>query len=177
MTAWRLSGALLWLTALWVMLWHDLSVANVVSGVLVGGAVLAFARLPRVVRLGPEERPVIRPWAVIRLGARILRDLVHANLVVAREVATPGSQIQQGIVRVPLRTDSEVAAMTVVGIINLTPGTVAIDVVGSPPVVFVHVLHLDDLELVRADLMRLEELFVEAFGSRRSRAQVAGGTS
>lgn len=174
MSALRLSGALVWLTVLWVMLWHDLSVANVLGGLLVGGAVLAFARLPRVVRVDRDDRPQIRPVAVARLVAHLAYDLVRANVVVAREVLARRTRINQGIVAVPLRTDSEVAAMAVVGVINLTPGTVAIDVLDSPHVVYVHVLHVDDLETVRRDLMRLEELFVDAFGSRRARAQVAG---
>lgn len=171
---WRLTGTLVWLAALWVLLWHDLTVANVLAGLAVGGAVLVFARQPRVVRWSDDERPRVRPVAALRFAAHVVSDLVVANVVVAREVVARRSRINQGVIAVPLRTDSDVATMAVVGVINLSPGTVTIDVVGSPPVVYVHVLHLDSIEAVRADALRLEELFVQAFGSRRARSQVLG---
>lgn len=174
MMPWRLTGTLVWLAALWMLLWHDLSVANVLAGVAVGGAVLVFARQPRVVRRDADERPRIRPIAALRFVGYVVKDLVVANVVVAREVVARRSRINQGVIAVPLRSDSDVATMAVVGVINLSPGTVTIDVVGSPPVVYVHVLHLDSVDDVRADAQRLEQLFVEAFGSRRARSQVLG---
>ena len=49
-----------------------------------------------------------------------------------------------------------------------------IEAKGTPSVLYVHVLHLDDIERVKAELLHLEELSVKAFGSRAARAQLGG---
>ena len=57
MTAFRVSGMLVWLTVLWVALWGDLSVANVLSGLIISLVVLAVAHQPRLTRRGTEDEP------------------------------------------------------------------------------------------------------------------------
>jgi len=52
---------------------------------------------------------------------------------------------------------------------------VTIEAKGSPAVLYVNVLHLNDVERVRVDLRRLEGVCVRAFGSRSARAQLADG--
>lgn len=177
MTGWRISGVLVWLTALWLLLWDDLSVANVLSGVAVAVAVLVFARIPGVRAADDDERPRIRPVATAYLVVYVLYKLVEANLILAWEIITPKNKINVGVVAVPLRTDSEVAMMVVANVITLTPGTVTIESVGSPPVLYVNVLHLHSIDEVRADLLHIEELCVKAFGSARARGQLIGEVS
>ena len=75
MTGWRLSGISVWLTALWLLLWGDISAANVVSGVAVAVAVLVFARMPRVRAADDDERPRIRPIATAYLAVYVLTPL------------------------------------------------------------------------------------------------------
>lgn len=174
MTGWRISGVLVWLTALWLLLWDDLSAANVLSGLAIAVAVLAVARTPRLRLADDEERPRIRPLASLYLAGYVLYKLVEANLILAWEIITPKDRINVGVVAVPLRTDSEVAMMVVANVITLTPGTVTIESVGSPPVLYVNVLHLHSIDDVRADLLHIEDLCVRAFGSARARAQLAG---
>ena len=55
--------------------------------------------------------------------------------------------------------------------------SVTIESVGSPPVLYVNVLHLDSIDDVRSDLLHIEELCVRAFGSERARAQLIGEAS
>ncbi len=170
----RISGLLVWLAALWLLLWDDLSTANVLSGIAVALAVIAFARFPDVGHIDADHRARVRPLATAYLLGYVLYKLVEANLVLAWEIITPKNSINVGVVAVPLRTDSEIAMMVVANIITLTPGTVTIESVGTPPVLYVNVLHLDELEQVRKELLHIEELCVRAFGSRHDRAQLAG---
>jgi len=97
--------------------------------------------------------------------------------VLAWEIVTPRNRINTGVVEVPLRTESNMATMIVANVITLTPGSLVLEAVGSPPVLYVNVLHLHDLERVRHDLLHIEELSVRAFGSRAARAQLTGGAS
>jgi multicomponent Na+:H+ antiporter subunit E len=174
MSAIRASGVLLWVTALWVMLWGNVSTANVISGVAVAVTVLAISRLPRRSNSGTDGR--ISPLAALHFAGFFVYKLVEANVFLAWEIVTPKNQINTGVVAVPLRTESNLATMIVANVITLTPGSLVLEAVGSPPVLYVNVLHLHDLDRVRRDLLYIEELSVRAFGSDRARAQLAGAT-
>jgi multicomponent Na+:H+ antiporter subunit E len=178
MSALRISGIGLWLVVLWLLLWNDLSVGNVIAGVLVAVVVLAGARLPKLTCVGSAdgERARVAPLSLVYFLGYVLVKLIQSNLVLAWEIITPRNKINTGIVAVPLRTESELAMLVVANVVTLTPGTVTIEVTGSPAVIYVNVLHLHDIEDVRRDLLRLEELSVRAFGSRSARAQLAAST-
>lgn len=173
MNVMRLSGVLLWSAMLWVALWQDISVANVLAGLLVGAAVLVVAGAPRVLEHGDEDRVRVRPLASLYFVCFVLFKLVEANLYLAWEILTPRNRINVGVVAVPLRTESTTAAMVVANVITLTPGSITIESLGSPPTLYVNVMHLHDVERVRHDLLHVEELSVRAFGSARARAQLA----
>jgi multicomponent Na+:H+ antiporter subunit E len=164
---------MVWVTVLWVALWHDLSMANVVSGVLVGALVLTVAGLPRVVGRDDASRARIAPLATLYFLAFVGYKLVEANLYLAWEIITPRNRINVGVVAVPLRTESPTAAMVVANVITLTPGSITIESLGSPAVLYVNVMHLHDVQRVRRDLLRIEELSVRAFGSQVARNQLA----
>ena len=167
----RLSWTVVWLVALWILLWGDLSVGNLASGLAVAVAVLAVSRLPR--GAGGDQRMRVRPLALAWFVLYVLYKLVESNLVLAWEILTPTNKINNGVIAVPLRTSSPSAMMVVANVITLTPGTMTIEVAGDPPVLYVNVLHLHDVERVRRDLLHLEELSVRAFGSTGAREQLA----
>lgn len=169
----RFSGILVWLTVLWVLLWGDLSVANVASGLAVGVAVLVFARLPAVARSDDPDVARVSIPHLLWFGVYVVYKLIESNMVLAWEIVTPRNRINTGVIAVPLRTQSNLAMMTVANVITLTPGTMTLEAHGDPAVLYVHVLHLHDVERVRADLLKLEDLSVQAFGSRRARDQLS----
>ncbi len=174
MSAPRHFAVLLWTVTLWVLLWGEVSIANVLSGLAVAATVSVLAGRPRSAE--PERRARIAPLAAIHFAGFFIYKLVEANLVLAWEIVTPRNRIHTGIVEVPLRTETNLATMIVADVITLTPGSLVIEVVGSPPVLYVNVLHLHHLERVRRDLLRIEELSVRAFGSPTARAQLARST-
>ncbi len=171
MSAVRVSGTLAWLTALWVLLWSDFSVANVVAGLIIAALLLLFARLP-LVRRTNDDAVRLSPLGVLHFFGYMLVKLVESNLVVAWEIITPGNRMHTGILALPLRTESVTVMMIVANAITLTPGSVVIENKGSPAVLYLHVMYLHDVDRVRADLMRIEELSVRAFGSRTAREQL-----
>jgi len=170
-------GAVVWLTTLWVLLWNDLSVANVVSGVVLAVVVLASSRLASAVCVGPDngDRPRISPLHLAYFVGYVVVQLVRSNLFLAWEIMTRKNTIHAGIIAVPMQTSSELTMLVMANVITLTPGTVTIEAKGSPAVLYVNVLHLNDVERVRVDLRRLESICVQAFGSRSARAQLADG--
>lgn len=172
MRALRASGVLVWVTILWVGLWHDLSIANVLGGLVVGAVVLVVAGQSPLVGRDDRDRLRVSPLRTLHFVGFVLVKLVEANLFLAWEIVTPTNKIKVGVVAVPLRTESPVAAMAVANVITLTPGTITIESLGSPPVLYVNVMHLHDIEQVRRDLLHIEELSVRAFGSLAAREQL-----
>lgn len=153
---------LLWLVAVWVALWEDLSVANVTSGLVVGALLLRF--FPVRQRVG--GRAHVRPVAVLRLLAHFVVMLLKANLEVAWEVVTPSNErVREGIVAVPLATSSDAVTAMVSSMYSLTPGSLTVEIEHEPLVLYVHVLHLSSVEAVRADLRQLERMVLRAFVS------------
>jgi multicomponent Na+:H+ antiporter subunit E len=150
---------LVWLVVVWVALWEQVSPANVLSGVVVALVVLGL--FPS----GADRRSGrVRPLAAARFLAYFAWKLVEASAIVAWEVVTPRNRINEGIVAIPIRGVSDVVITVVANAISLTPGTLTLEARRSPAVLYVHVLHLRDVEAVRRDTLHLEALAIRAFG-------------
>lgn len=150
-------AALLWLVLLWTALWGNLTWGTVVGGLLAASAVgFAFA--------GAAPRPahLVRPLRLLRFLVYFVAKVVESNLVVAWEVVTPRSRINQAIVAVPVHCQDDMIITSVANTISLTPGTLTIEVRTEPPTLYVHVLHLRSLERTRRDVLYLEYLLVRA---------------
>ena len=163
-----------WLAVVWVLLWGELTVANIAGGVLV--AVLLTVFLPSTGDRGrtTEEGARIHPLAALHFAGWFAWKLVEANAVVAWEVLTPRNRINEGVVAVPLHGVSDGLTTLVASCVSLTPGTLVLDLDRDPLVLYVHVLHLRTIEEVRAEVQTLEHLAIRAFGSPAARASIAG---
>jgi multicomponent Na+:H+ antiporter subunit E len=160
----------LWLVVAWVAMWGRLSVANVVSGVLVALGLLVL--LPPG---GSRPHYVFRPVAILKFVVYFLRQLVVANAAVTREIVTPRDRIRTGVIAVPMEEGiSDGLLVFLANVTALTPGTMPIEVVRDPPMFYVHVLHLHDVEAVRHEVRRMEHLAIRAFGSKEAVAALDG---
>jgi multicomponent Na+:H+ antiporter subunit E len=157
-----------WLTVVWVALWGDISFANILSGIAVATVVLVTFPLERDPRPG-----TFRPVAALRYVAFFAWQLVTANAQVAWEVLTPRNRENEGIICMPVVPSASQTLLTlIVNTIGLTPGTMVIDLTEHPRYLYVHVLHLDDVDDARANLMRFQDLAVRAFGSADAIAEL-----
>jgi multicomponent Na+:H+ antiporter subunit E len=163
-----------WLTVLWVLLWGQVTVANVLGGLVVSVAVVFFARLDSA-----SFRPThFRPWWALRYVVMLGWQLLVSNIRLAYEILTPGDGTHTGIIAVPIRGGSDAVVNLVANSITLTPGTMTIDVKrhdvddGVPlnelragATLYVHGMYTKDVEAVRHDVLRLEALALHAFGT------------
>lgn len=149
------------LLVVWLLLWGSVTVANVVSGL--GVVILVLWILPNA--RFPIRRPTLRIVPTLRFLGRVTYDLFRANALVTREIVARQSSINTGIVAVPLPYCSAGLLTLVANVLSLAPGTIAIEVTRDPAVVFVHVLHLGDVEKVRRETLHLAALAVRGFGS------------
>lgn len=149
-----------WLMVVWVALWGDVSAANLMAGFVLGSLLVT------VFPLGTRGIPGgFRPLAAAHFVLYFLWKLVEASAVVSWEVVTPRNWINEGIVAVPIRGVSDTLTTMVANVISLTPGTLTLEIRQGPTVLYVHVLHLRDIDAVRRDVQRLELLAMRAFGS------------
>ncbi len=155
---------LAYLVIVWVTLWGDLSIANLLSGIAVAvGLVVAFPTA------GPGPVGAIRPLKALRFAIYFFYKLFEANVVVAWEVITPSNDsINEGIVEVPVTGASDAVLTLVANATSLTPGTITLEVRREPATLYVHVLHLRSIDETRRQVLNLERLALEAFGSEEA---------
>lgn len=159
-----------WLFVMWLLLWGDLNLANVASGL-----VLAVAL---VVVFPPDDTNddpiVVRPLATVSFLTWFLWALVQTNVAVAKEVVLPAgrSDIRPAVVACSLRTGSGRLATIVANAITLTPGTLTVDARSRPAVLYVHVLSFESVEATRAEVADLERRVVAAFGTAEERTRI-----
>lgn len=153
-------------TAIWLALWSDVSVANVLSGLLASTAVVLVFPSRR------GGRPVVRPVRAAIFALFFVYKLVQASLVVARTIVTPHGRVHTGIIAVRLKGRSEAIATVVANAVSLTPGTLTLEVRRDPLTLFVHALDLRDAEQVERDVRTLERLATRAFGPAETVAAV-----
>jgi multicomponent Na+:H+ antiporter subunit E len=158
------------LVVLWLLLWGDVSIANVLSGAAI--AVLLLTAFPGDRR--DAERYVIRPFAALRLAGWFAAQLVYSNLVLIRQVLSRRSRVRTGVVPCVLGTSSSRLVTVITNFIALTPGTMVVQTTFEPTTLYVHVLRLDGEEDVRASVRTLEERVVAAFGPLPRRSGAAG---
>lgn len=151
---------LVWLVAVWLALWSDLSVANVAGGVLVATIVVWLFGSRR------SGQVAFRPVPAVRFALYFLFKLVEASIVVARTVITPRHRIRAGIVAVQLRGCSDAVVTLIANAVSHTPGTLTLEVHREPLTLYIHVLSLHEVDDVRRDVYTLERLAIEAFGTR-----------
>ena len=148
----------------WLALWGDVSVINVVGGVLV------VAVLAMLFRSDPRGH-TLHPLALVRLLAVFVWRLLSSSVTVVVAVLAPTpARLRSGVVGVALSHPSTLVATIVADAISLTPGTLTLEAryaddessSSEPPVLYIHVLGLSDPAAIRDDVRRLERLVVSA---------------
>lgn len=167
----------IWLVVLWIALWGQITIANLVGGIAVMVAVTALLPLPG--EPGSEERPTLRPLYAIRFLVYFAWLVAISNIQLAVQVISPRPHLRPGIVRLPLRHCSDAVVTVIANAITLTPGSITIEVRRSEPepgvgdaetvtVIYVHIVRIDDLDAAREGLVKLAHSAIIAFGSARA---------
>jgi multicomponent Na+:H+ antiporter subunit E len=133
----------------WTALQGEFSLANLVTGQVLGYLILLALIKGGVL---PESTYIGKVRLAIALAAFFLWELVRANLRLALDVATPRFQMKPGILAIPLDATRDSEILLLAMLINLTPGSVALDVSDDRTVMYVHVMYIDSPEEARAEI-------------------------
>jgi multicomponent Na+:H+ antiporter subunit E len=127
------------LAVLWAGMTGRLTVASLVTGLVLGFLVLLIVRRP----LGVAH-PLARVRHLVSLLLFFVWELVLANLRVAWDVVTPRYRMRPGVVAVPLKARTDVEITLLANMVSLTPGTLSLDVSDDRRVLYVHAMYLHD---------------------------------
>ncbi|WP_203568750.1 Na+/H+ antiporter subunit E [Aestuariimicrobium ganziense] len=158
------------LVAVWLVLVGNVTVVTVVGGFLLAWLVTVIFPLPPVPYKGR-----LNPWGVIKLLVILVRDLAVASFSLAL-FAFGRKMPPTAIVRVQLRSDSDVYQVMVAQLNTIVPGTIVLDARQRTRMLYLHVFDGSDptrLEAEVADALGIERRVVNAMGSKQERLDLA----
>lgn len=160
---WRQLPLLVVLVVLWMLLWGQLSVLALVTGMVLAVVVTRFFYLPPV-DLSGRFNPV---WFAVFAGV-FLWQLVVASFQVAAQAFYHRPVSRNSVLGVQLSTRSDII-MTLTAIsLSLIPGSLVLEVDRERSILYLHVLNTPDLaaaEKFRRGILQLEWRIVRAMGS------------
>ncbi len=103
-------------------------------------------------------------WRAAALASFFAWELLVANVRVAADVLRPRTAIQPAVVAIPLDITSNAEILLLSALINITPGSVTIDLSEDRRTLFVHVMHMTSPETSRVEIktgfeQRVKRLF------------------
>ncbi|MCT1920564.1 Na+/H+ antiporter subunit E [Brevibacterium luteolum] len=151
------------LIALWVMLWDDVSVLTVGTGLIIAWTVSRIFYLPPV-----EFSGRMNVWYVIVFIAWFTWSMVKASIDVAWLSVRPAKVRAGSLVAIDLHTRSDLLITLVALVAGLIPGSFATEINRARSTIYLHVLNCasdEDVEEARALAYRIEYHLVRAIGS------------
>jgi multicomponent Na+:H+ antiporter subunit E len=136
------------LALVWAGLLGGLSLANLVSGLVLSYFVLAFVTRDQPGHDGYFGK--VRKFLSFLLY--YLKELLFSNAMIAYDILTPNFSMTPGVIGIPLdaRTDLEITVLA--NLITMTPGTLSLDISPDRKTLYVHAMYIRDPEALRADI-------------------------
>ncbi len=156
----RLASAA-WLLGIWVAVSGSYTVGSFLAGLIAVAAVTLMFRRPA------HSEPIhqVRPFMLLLYVGHFARELVLANIEVARAVINPNRvRDTRGILAIPLPPSSRLVGAVLANAVTLTPGTSIVEVSEDPPSFHVHVLHVESVAATRSSIAELHWRLVRALG-------------
>lgn len=142
-----LLGSIL-LALAWAALQGKISLLNLVVGYVVGYLILSFLARGGVMPSTLASKTVRAVGLAVFFG----RQLVAANFKVALDVLSPGYHIEPAVIAIPLDVTSDGEILLLSMLINITPGSVTIDLSDDRRTLYVHVMHMESADKSRQEI-------------------------
>jgi len=152
---------LCWLTLIWILLWGDVSAANILSGLAVALIVTLLLPLPPV----PIEGR-LHPLSLLRLVIKVAHYLVLSSVQVAWLAIKPGPPPSSAVLLAHLALKSDLVLALAVNVINLIPGSIVLEIDQTSRMIYVHVIDAGSERSVRQfhrQVAEVERLMIASF--------------
>ena len=161
---WRLQWrAILALTVIWVILWGNYSLVDVLTGLVVGWLVTVTFPLPPIRYHGR-----LRPVGLLVLAFTTTRDLAVASWRLTLSAFAPRIDFHPAVIRVRLRANQDLYQVETAELTSIAPGSIVIDARRSTRVLYLHLVDVsgpDGVEESRHHALEVERRVLEAVGS------------
>jgi multicomponent Na+:H+ antiporter subunit E len=141
------------LALIWSFLTGSFTAASFLFGLAVGYLILAVAEP----YLG-SGRYLASVLGGFRFMAIFLKEIVVANLQLARDLLRPTMPFVPGIVRFETQGLTKAEVVVLANMISLTPGTVSMDTDASGTIIYIHSVYMGDPQALRKSFQRLASL-------------------
>jgi multicomponent Na+:H+ antiporter subunit E len=161
---WRTQWAtVVWLTVVWVFLWGDLSVGNVLAGLVIALAVTTGLRMAPI-----DFHGRFRLLGFLHLVGRFAVDLVKASFEVSLIAIRPRYVPHGAVIGVQLRSHSDLYLTLTAELSSLVPGSLVVEAHRLTGMLYLHVLDVRQsggVEAARQAVLAQEERVLRAFAS------------
>ncbi len=148
----------------WVLLWGDLSVANLLAGAFLGLLIGLVFPLPPIAVDGR-----LHPVGLVMLVGRLAVDLVRSSVATTITVFRFGYTPRNAVITVQLASRSDLYLTQTAELVSLVPGSLVLEARRSCSTLSLHVMDVRgpaDLDRARADVLAAERRVIRALGSR-----------
>lgn len=161
---WRTQWAtIVWLTVVWVFLWGDLTIGNILAGLVIALAVTTGLRMAPI-----DFHGRFRPLGVLRLVVRFAADLIKASFEVSIIALRPRYVPHGAVIGVQLRSHSDLYLTLTAELASLVPGSLVVEAHRLTGMLYLHVLDVRQsggIEAARQSVLDQEERVMRAFAS------------
>ncbi|MGB3482706.1 MAG: Na+/H+ antiporter subunit E [Mycobacterium sp.] len=152
---------LIWLTLVWVLLWGDISAANVLGGMAVALTVTLLLPLPPVPVQGK-----VHLLSLLHLLAWVAWNLLVSSVQVAWLALRPGPPPLNAVLRAQVNVKSDLVLALAVNICNLIPGSIVLEIDQVRRLIYAHVIDVGSERAVKqfySQVAATERLLIAAF--------------
>ena len=152
---------LIWLMLVWILLWGTFSAANMLSGLVIALIITLLLPLPVV----PVEGR-LHPISLLGLIGMVGWYLVLSSLQLALLAVKPGPPPLSAVLRAHLAIKSDLVLALAVNIINLTPGTIVLEIDQVRRMIYVHVIDVGSDRAVKrfySQIAQVERRLIASF--------------
>ncbi|HEY0187288.1 MAG TPA: Na+/H+ antiporter subunit E [Cellulomonas sp.] len=153
----------LWLAVVWVLLWGDFSIGNILAGLLIAVVVTGTLRMTPI-----EFHGRLHPWGLVVLVVRFAWDLVRASVEVSWVALRPRHTPHGAVIGVQLRSHSDLYLTMTAELCSLVPGSLVVEAHRLTGMLYLHVLDVEQsggVEQARQVVLDQEERVLRAFAS------------
>jgi len=154
---------IIWLAAVWVLLWGTFTPLSIAGGVVVGIAVIAAFRFPPAAGHLP-----VRPLRLLGLVGYLAYDMVVSGAGVSWQTLRYGRGARGAVFAVPLLSESDRVVTVIANALSLSPGAMALQIDHQHGLWFVYALGPRDeagVENARRRTMDMQRRVIAALGT------------
>ena len=147
------------LALVWISLTGQFTVVNFTIGFALGFILMWLTQ-----RMMGSSKYFHKMTQVLNFLLFFVWELLLANIRSAYYVLAPKHKLRPGIVAIPLDLENDAEITLLANLITMTPGSLSLDVSDERCTLYVHTMHVEDVERYRASIKngferRVKEIF------------------